>query len=320
MVCLTCGYARWDCRCELPPDQQRSVKPSYAQYTHGTKATSEASPSTPRIVEDPNVPEVAPKPEHFGLTEERIRYFEKREFGLSDSQSRWLFWTLCVLAGLYFIDATDSIVLGIFLLWPGLILVGIAYYLLLFVIMMVDNSFHVLSSKVRADYGLYQEYARAVAEYQTRLNELQRQQYLAEEARRKQLEAKRRQEEEEKRKQEQWWKSLDGRTFELELARLLRRRGYKVKLTSPSGDQGVDLFLEAGAKSIVVQCKAHRNYVSPSVVRDLFGTMLHFKADEAWLVTTSGFYSGVREFAQGKPIKLLTISDLVRDESVVERE
>ena len=42
------------------------------------------------------------------------------------------------------------------------------------------------------------------------------------------------------------------------------------------------------------------------------GTLLHEKADEAWLVGTTGFYSGAKSFASGKPIRLFTIHDLLR--------
>jgi hypothetical protein len=114
------------------------------------------------------------------------------------------------------------------------------------------------------------------------------------------------------RKKLDWWKTLDGKRFEIELASLLRGLGYQASLTPYSGDGGVDIRIQDGAKRVIVQCKAHRNYTSPGVVRELYGTMIHEKADEGWVVTTSGFYSGARTFASGKPIRLLTIADLLR--------
>jgi hypothetical protein len=39
---------------------------------------------------------------------------------------------------------------------------------------------------------------------------------------------------------------------------------------------------------------------------------MHQKADEAWLIVTSGFWGGAREFARDKPIRLLTAWDLMR--------
>jgi restriction endonuclease Mrr len=124
--------------------------------------------------------------------------------------------------------------------------------------------------------------------------------------------ALRKQQAEEQRRQIDWWKSLDGRQFEKELNNFLREKGYHTTLTPYSADGGVDIIIREGERKIIVQCKAHSNYISPNVVRDLYGTMIHEKADEGWLVTTSGFYSGAREFAQGKPIKLLTIKRLLQ--------
>ena len=70
-------------------------------------------------------------------------------------------------------------------------------------------------------------------------------------------------------------------------------------------------MLVRGTKRIIVQCKAHKGYISPGVVRDLYGTMIHHQADEAWLVSTRGFFTGSRAFAEGKPIRLLTIEDIL---------
>ena len=120
---------------------------------------------------------------------------------------------------------------------------------------------------------------------------------------------------EEQRRQLNWWKSLNGKQFEKELAGLLKQLGYGVSLTPYSGDGGVDIFIMEGTKHIVVQCKAHNNYISPGVVRELYGTMIHQKADEGWIVTTSGFYSGARKFGHDKPIKLITINELLNRRS-----
>jgi HJR/Mrr/RecB family endonuclease len=114
------------------------------------------------------------------------------------------------------------------------------------------------------------------------------------------------------KQQVSWWKTLDGVQFERELANLYRARGYDVKYTGGSGDEGVDLILRIGEKRIIVQCKSIKSYVSPGAVRDLYGTLMHQKADEAWLITTSGFYSGARGFARGKPIRLFTIGEILR--------
>jgi len=108
-----------------------------------------------------------------------------------------------------------------------------------------------------------------------------------------------------------WWTSLDGQQFERETADLHRELGYEVTLTPYSADGGIDMIVHNGAKRIIVQCKAHRTYISAGVVRELYGTMVHDNAYEGWVVITSDFYSGARTFAHGKPIKLITITELL---------
>ena len=114
------------------------------------------------------------------------------------------------------------------------------------------------------------------------------------------------------RKREEHWESLGGIQFERELGKLFRAQGYNVKSTPVSGDQGVDLILTKNGKITVVQCKAHKSPIGPSVARELFGSMHHFKADSAILACTGGFTDGVIKFARGKPIRLISAWDIAR--------
>lgn len=109
----------------------------------------------------------------------------------------------------------------------------------------------------------------------------------------------------------EWWVGLDGLTFEKELSTLLHSRGYETQLTKASGDEGVDIILHKDGKTILVQCKAHDKPIGSGPVRDLYGTLMHQGANEAWLVSTRGFSDHATKFADGKPIKLLNISQLL---------
>lgn len=106
--------------------------------------------------------------------------------------------------------------------------------------------------------------------------------------------------------------SLDGEQFEQELGALFRHLGFDVESTPKTGDQGIDLLLRKDGKTTVVQCKAHQSPVGPAIIRDLYGTMVAFGADNAVLACTGGFTKGVREFAQGKPIILYSATDIAR--------
>ena len=108
------------------------------------------------------------------------------------------------------------------------------------------------------------------------------------------------------------WLSYSGVEFERALANLLEGLGYHVQLTPTSGDGGIDLVVKREGKTTVVQCKQHRSRSDPAVVRELYGVMIAFKAHKALLACTGGFTKGARSFAQGKPILLWSIDDLVQ--------
>jgi len=110
------------------------------------------------------------------------------------------------------------------------------------------------------------------------------------------------------RTQEAFWNGLSGRAFEVEVTNLLNRAGYKATLTPGSGDGGVDIVLGDGT---IVQCKAHRTSVSPGVVRELYGTLMHQKAPRAILISLNGVTNGAHSFISGKPITIWDRSRLI---------
>jgi restriction system protein len=115
--------------------------------------------------------------------------------------------------------------------------------------------------------------------------------------------------------------ALDPREFERYVARLFRRKGYRVKLRGRSGDQGVDLeVVQRSGKRAVVQCKRYQRTISPDIVRDLYGTLLHEKVAHAFLVTTADISAASRQWAAGKPITLIDGETLVRIIADMEEE
>ena len=110
---------------------------------------------------------------------------------------------------------------------------------------------------------------------------------------------------------------LSPQEFEQYVARLFRHKGYRVKLRGRSGDQGVDLELvKRGGKRAIVQCKRYQRTISPDVVRDLYGTMMHERVAHAFLVTTADISDASRQWAVGKPITLIdgkTLAQIVAE-------
>lgn len=56
---------------------------------------------------------------------------------------------------------------------------------------------------------------------------------------------------------------------------------------------------------VAVQAKLYTKTVSPTHVRDLYGTMQHEGATLGIMITTSGYGPGSIEFANGKPLHLI---------------
>ncbi len=93
------------------------------------------------------------------------------------------------------------------------------------------------------------------------------------------------------------------------------QNGGEVKITRASRDGGVDAIAFdpdpiRGGK-IVIQAKRYTNPVGVSAVRDLFGTVHNEGATKGILVTTSNYGSDAYEFARGKPLTLLSGSELL---------
>lgn len=108
---------------------------------------------------------------------------------------------------------------------------------------------------------------------------------------------------------------MDPLRFEELVAELFRAMGMQAVTTRRSGDGGVDVdALDPdpirGGK-IAVQAKRYRNTVPPAAVRDLYGTVQDVGANKGVLITTSAFGPGSHAFAGGKPLTLISGTELV---------
>lgn len=95
--------------------------------------------------------------------------------------------------------------------------------------------------------------------------------------------------------------------FEYLVAEAYRRQGYQVEYSLGRGaDGGVDLTLHKDGKRSLVQCKQWKVFsVGAPVVREMFGLLTAKKVDQAIIVTTGNFTGDARDFAAGKPIRLI---------------
>ena len=218
--------------------------------------------------------EPEPRPEQFGLTHEAVDAHRSRGSSVF-SKVVAFFCCLLLLTGLRVAGFT------------GLLAAVLLSWATFFGLHMVWTTIADRRLSRRPDHGAFERYELAVQSYRKSL-----------------------------RTEVAWWRSLDGHTFERELAALLRRSGYSVSHVGAPGDQGVDLLVKHATQSgkttvVIVQAKAYSSPVGVGAVRDLYGALLHHRADEAWLVTTMGFTGPAREFAAQKPIALVTVEELL---------
>jgi restriction system protein len=108
---------------------------------------------------------------------------------------------------------------------------------------------------------------------------------------------------------------LSPSDFENLITNLFTNMGLETRLTQASRDGGVDCVAWdmrpiVGGK-VIVQAKRYRNTVGVSAVRDLYGAVMNEGAAKGILVTTSGYGKSSFDFAEHKPLELVTGSNLL---------
>ncbi len=113
--------------------------------------------------------------------------------------------------------------------------------------------------------------------------------------------------------------AMDWEDFEHLIRELFEKEfkvsGGEVKVTQASRDGGVDAVAFdpdpiRGGK-IVIQAKRYTNTVGVSAVRDLYGTVMNEGATKGILVSTADYGPDAYDFAKGKPLTLLSGSNLL---------
>ncbi len=102
---------------------------------------------------------------------------------------------------------------------------------------------------------------------------------------------------------------LSPEAFESFVQNLFAKMGYETDRYRSSRDGGIDCMAykrdPVAPMKIAVQAKLYTKTVSPTHVRDLYGTMQHEGATLGIMITTSGYGPGSVEFANGKPLHLI---------------
>lgn len=115
-----------------------------------------------------------------------------------------------------------------------------------------------------------------------------------------------------KKKRKEYWYVMSGRKFEISISHIFKNMGYDTKICKQGGDEGIDIEIFKNGIHEIIQCKAHKNKVSPSVARDLYGTMNANNVKKAYLITLNGATSGTIEFCRKHNIEIWDIDDILR--------
>ncbi len=97
------------------------------------------------------------------------------------------------------------------------------------------------------------------------------------------------------------FKNLDGHEFEQIIARLYRKKGYRVYQTPKGADQGVDLIAKKGKITIIIQTKNWKNKVTNTDVLKTSGARQMQRAKYSMIITSSTFTPSAKEAIQKSP-------------------
>lgn len=106
---------------------------------------------------------------------------------------------------------------------------------------------------------------------------------------------------------------MEGYMFEDYLRVLLFYLGYKVEVTQKSRDYGADLVLvDPNTKQkIIVQAKRYNKPVGSKAVQEILAAKLHYKADDAWVITNNKYTPQAELLAKENNIRLIDRDELI---------
>jgi hypothetical protein len=110
--------------------------------------------------------------------------------------------------------------------------------------------------------------------------------------------------------------SLSGVEFERLILALLQRMGFRAEMTRTTGDGGIDIVANLDKPIIggryLVQCKRFtESLIGAPLVREFYGAVVaDRKSVKGILITTSGFTTQAREFAETLQIELIDRNQL----------
>lgn len=101
-----------------------------------------------------------------------------------------------------------------------------------------------------------------------------------------------------------------GVEFEQLVEIALKAKGYRVRSTPVTGDQGVDLIADKDGVTVAVQCKRSSFALGNKAIQEVAAGRSHYQADEAWVVSDAEYTVGARTLAKTNNVKLVNFFSL----------
>lgn len=107
-----------------------------------------------------------------------------------------------------------------------------------------------------------------------------------------------------------YYPDMPGVDFENHVADRLRKLGASVRNTAVTGDQGVDLIVKIGNRTIAVQCKRSARPIGNKAVQEAAAGHHFYGATEAWVISDASFTRSAKQLAATLNVVLLHFENL----------
>ena len=107
--------------------------------------------------------------------------------------------------------------------------------------------------------------------------------------------------------------------FEVYCADELRQCGWNARVTTQSGDQGVDIIAEKNGVRVVLQCKLYTGAVGNKSVQEVVAARAHERAHYGVVVSNSRYTKAAEQLAATNEIKLIHYRDLMNLENLLKK-
>lgn len=103
---------------------------------------------------------------------------------------------------------------------------------------------------------------------------------------------------------------VNGHEFENWVSEQLQSFGWITKVTTGSGDQGVDIIASIDEQTVGIQCKRFKKPVGNKAVQEIAAGAKHYGLTNSMVISTGGYTKSARELATSTGVLLVSHRDI----------